>query len=270
VDLCHSDVELIIRLPQKVESLIATIFRNNTQVMSRAVSTAPEETADGYMYKIDVSPTSMGIHHASLLPFTVVWKYTVPGSSQSFTETSNLYLHNPTILTAGKDLENFVNRAYTDNGIDPSTLFTPIDVARHLRKGMDMFNSAIRPTNFNMTNAQGAVRQFWIQYATIDACRSQYLAEGMKAFDFAGQSVSLTVDRSQFWDSMANSIQSECDSFVKQLKDNLAKWGYTGGDGNIIGPLPGAVGAIGIALSPLTPLRQKYLTYMNFSNGQPS
>jgi hypothetical protein len=51
-----------------------------------------------------------------------------------------------------------------------------------------------------------------------EALRAQYLAEGVSAFDFSGQSVSLTVDRTQYLESEMGRIQAYLDTTLPQVK----------------------------------------------------
>lgn len=267
VDQIDSNTEIMLRTPAPAESINLRMYRNNEQLAEYNLTSSPEATADGYLYRVPVTPSSWDSVHASLVPLSAVWRYTLPGVDAPLVENSSLWMVNPSIMTAMKDVDAFVNRVYIDSGINPGTTFTPVDLVRHLRKGMDSFNSYIRPTNFTMVNAQGGIRQMWQMLSIIDACRTQYLVEGAKAFNFAGQAVTLDVDRTQFWDNVANQLQQEVDSNIKMLKDNLAKMGIVGGDGQVIGPRQGSIGAIGIALSPITPLRQGYYRYNNGAGG---
>lgn len=262
VDLYTESTTVQIILPFQASEVKLTVNRSNDAILNRVVTKDPLQTTQGWLYEVDLSPSDIPGNAASLEPLGLIWRYKENNTKPQSVENSSLYLVNSTIMSAMKDVESFVNRVYIESGITPGTIFTPVDLARHLRRGMDQFNTYIRPTNFTMTNAKGALRQLWIMNAIIDACRSMYLYEGMKQFDFQGQSVSLSVDRTQFWSQMAQEMQSENDTYIKQLKDNLAKWGIFGGDGNVVGPRPGAVGQIGISLSPLTPLRQSYYRYL--------
>jgi hypothetical protein len=267
VELFGTPSEASIRLPHVPRELAVELYVRNTKVAERLVTAQPVETSDGFLFVEQFDLMQMGGIGPSLVPINVVWRHREESAQPWTTETSSMWSVNPTILTAARDLEMFMNRAYIDSGIDPGTVFTQPDLLRHLRKGMDIFNSVVRPTNFTMTNAEGSIRQFWLAYSAVDGCRAQYLAEGMKTFNYGGSTVTLDVDRTTYWDSVASALQSETDQYVKPLKDNLAKWGVFGGDGSTPHPQVGSIGAIGISLSPITPLRQGYYRY--FGTGVP-
>jgi hypothetical protein len=103
-----------------------------------------------------------------------------------------------------------------------------------------------------MTDARGPIREFWLKFSEIMALRGQYLAEGEKVFNFQGQQIQLEVDRTPYYDSLANSLQQLLDNEAKAFKTMLIKRGILGGDGNAdpTAQRPGAAGAIGISITP--------------------
>jgi hypothetical protein len=215
-------------------------------------------STEGFLYEFPLDLPTLRGNQPSLTPLNLVWKYREAEDAVMRSEMSRLWTISPSILAASQEIESFLNRMLLDSGVTPGTMLTPTLLMHHLQKGRDAFNSYIRPTNFTMTNATAGIKQYWLMYAIVDACRTMYLLEGNKQFEFQGSSVSLSVDRSQYWSQIAQDIQGQNEQQVKLFKDNLAKWGWTGGDGNVTGPRPGAVGQVGVALSPLTPLRGTY------------
>jgi hypothetical protein len=123
---------------------------------------------------------------------------------------------------------------------------------------MDLFNNAYGVfTSFDMTNAMGGVREFWLLCAEKAALEAQYGLEAEKAFNFSGAAISLDVDRTGAIDSMISKIQNQLDQELKPLKQNLIIKGNTSGDGS--GPngngdfspaSRGAMGSVGIAITP--------------------
>jgi hypothetical protein len=108
-----------------------------------------------------------------------------------------------------------------------------------------------------MTNATGPVRNYWINMSEIEALRSQYMAESEAAFDFQGQAISLSIDRTQYYEALASAIEIQIQEPMRTLKQNLGKRGALAGDGNV-DPTQlrqGAIGTIGISLSPVSNLR---------------
>jgi len=123
-----------------------------------------------------------------------------------------------------------------------------------LRRGADEFNGAYGQfSSFTMTNALGVVREYWLLCAEKYALQAQYLAEGMKAFNFQGAAISLDVDRTGFLETMIGNIQTQLDNELKLVKQNLIIKGNTTGDGSVganAGALQiGAIGAVGLTIT---------------------
>ena len=169
-----------------------------------------------------------------------------------------MWLVLPSMFSAIEDVQATVSKARTTIDGAADMLFDPVTVMTWLRRGRDAFNAAGGIiTEFNMTNATGQVREFWLKYAEIAALRAQYLAEGEKAFNFSGQAISLDVDRTQYYEQLASNILADVQDSVGTLKKNLTLKGISGGDGNVAGALgggvPGAMGCVGIGLNAVSP-----------------
>jgi hypothetical protein len=157
--------------------------------------------------------------------------------------------------TAIRDLMSEINKARSSIRDRPT--FTAEDALLHLRLGGDNFNGFGDPTMFTFTNATGPVRAYWLGFSKISALRSQFMYEAESNFDFQGQSIQLTVQREQYYDSLAAAIENQIYDPAKQFKIILSKRGNTGGDGNV-NPLAfrnGSLGAVGITLSPVSRIR---------------
>jgi hypothetical protein len=216
------------------------------------------KTPDGYLCSayVDTSVLDGGypIFDSFLESSVVIWKYWNDARPSSiFRETARLFVVNASILSVTDDLRTLINRSHATIAHKQDILFTVPILLAFLRMGRDAFNGAYGVlTNFNMSNATGGIRQFWIWYSAIEALRSQYLAEGEKVFNFSGQAISLDIDRTSYYETLASSIQSRMDNECKPFKQNLIKKGIVSGDGNLdnIGLRIGAIGSIGINISP--------------------
>ena len=132
-------------------------------------------------------------------------------------------------------------------------LFDPVVILAGLRRGKDMFNAASgHLTDFDMTNATGGIREYWLRYSEVGMLLAQSLAEGEKAFNFQGSAITLDVDKAQVYQTMATEIQQRLDQDIKQFKQNLIKKGYVSGDGNMSGIASSgnSVSRIGVAMTP--------------------
>lgn len=242
---------LTLLLDNPATNVQCSIYQNNTMVALSIYSGTPTQLSQGYMYQISQSISSLP---PSVSPYSIIWSYTdIYGNSSS--ETSELYILTPSMTLVMDDIKKVINKARAAAG-DPITTFSPSELASYVRQGADTFNGTGQPTNFNMTNAVGPIRQYWMGFSEVVALKSQMLSEGIRAFNFSGQAISLDVDRSGVYENMANTIESSVMQSVILFKDVLAKRGLLGGDGNI-SPTAlsgGAIGSLGLALSPVSNL----------------
>ena len=262
IELHGALAQLYITLPVAYDFVGYQIFYGNyphdTTVTPVDVVGSQVAVANGYQYVADFDTSLITAPGAALVPYSIVWTYYNTATiANKIQEAANLYVITPSILAAARDLQAIVNKSRTTVDGMPDVAFKMLDLMTFLHMGMENFNAFAHPTNFTMTNALGAIRAYWIQFSAIVALRSQYLVEGVKAFDFSGQSVSLSVDKSSFYESLASSIEGQLAEPCRQLKLLLSKRGLTGGDGSA-NPLKlafGAIGAVGVTLSPVSNIR---------------
>lgn len=229
------------------------LYAQNTKLASMPIAN-PERVASGYFVAGTIDTTPLPV---ALTPYSVVWKF-YNSPSQTFRETAALWIVNPSIIQAMEDVKSKINKArQTLYGTEDSQ-FSSVEVLKWLRRGMDLFNNAYGVfTAFTMTNAMGGVREFWLLCAEKAALEAQYGMEAEKAFNFSGAAISLDVDRTSFIDNMISKIQSQLDQELKPLKQNLLIKGHKSGDGSgpngngdFSGASMGAMGAVGIAITP--------------------
>lgn len=217
-------------------------------------SYAPVRVAGGWMYTASIDTTPLTVQ--SVRPFTMIWRYCQSQyPAVAFSEQADFWVINPTISQSVSDVKAMVNKARTTLYGAPDLLFPAATILTWLRRGADMFNGFKGYfTNFTMTNAQGPIREYWLLCTELMALRSQYLAEGEKAFEFDGQAIQLRVDRTQYLDAAANQIQQRLADEMVNFKTQLINKGNTSGDGSQ-DPTQlqrGAMGTVGITISPAT------------------
>lgn len=251
VELVGDPAQVSLVLTQPYTDVAYEVFQGNIRLTTNPISVRlRQHTSSGWYYEAQIDTTSL---RAGLDPFAVSWKYsntTAPWAVNR--STSRLFVVNPSILIAVEDMKSMVSRAQTTMFQFPDVIFSPEIILSHLRTGRDDFNAAAGVlTQFDMSNATGAIRSFWLAYSYISVLRSQYIAEGEKAFDFQGQAISLNVDRTQYYQTLASDIASNLQNDVKPFKQNLLKKGMSGGDGDM-GKMntAGSVGALGLSVTP--------------------
>jgi hypothetical protein len=224
---------------------------NFTQVID------PKRTSDGWFY---TSFVNTALLTASTDPFVVSWKYfNAINPSRTFRETARMFVINGSIMNAIEDSRMMVNRAKATLFNFADMIFDTQTLMGFLRRGKDMFNGAGGfVTNFDMTDATGGVRDFWLGYSEAALLQAQALAEGEKAFDFQGQAIQLSVDRTQYYNQLAEAILSRLEAGVRSFKQNLAIKGISGGTGNVNQFSPGNVPKLGITIHPASQFGRYY------------
>lgn len=184
---------------------------------------------------------------ASLMPYAALW--TVDGSQ----EIAPLFVINPSIQMAMRELHDFANKNCSDWNTRELT-FTPEQLIAALYNGACLFNAAVIATNFTMTNAMGSLRTFWIQYSVVWLLQSQVLNGIETDFSYTNASITLDVDRASKYQQYADSLESQLADRMRPLKTAMSKRGNIDGDGsaNPLALRPGAIGHVGLSLSPVS------------------
>lgn len=245
---------LSIVTPKLYDNVSIQIFNGNAAMSPEVAVTEATRTANGFYYAATIDTTQFA---PSLIAYTVVWKYYDNDDRYSvFQESADLWIINPSIMSAIMDVRAKINKAQTTLYGHPDMLFPNTVIMTWLRRAMDAFNAAYGVfTSFTMVNALGPIREFWLLYAEMYSLQAQALAEGEKAFQFQGQAISLDVDRYQYYEGMADKIQTRLDNEFKAIKTVMIHRGQTSGDGsqNPLQLRAGAIGAVGITITPATP-----------------
>ena len=232
-------------LDKLYDNVVVELYAGN-KLLGGVKVTKFERVSSGYYYSATLDTSALAV---SLIPYTIQWSYgNTSNASQVFTETAQLWIVNQTIMSAVADMRRKISKAATTIYGVPDLIYTNETLLAWLRRGMDTFNFGGAPTAIDMTNAAGPIREYWLLCAEVAAIEAQYMAEGEKAFDFQGQAISLSVDRTGMLDAAASKIQSRLDSELKPFKQNLVIKGNTRGDGSA-DPSKlqrGAIGGVGV------------------------
>lgn len=251
VELKGVPANLSIVLSKPYDNVTLEIWSGGTQITPSVPITDFEVVSSGYVYAGVIDTNQLQV---SLVPYSVIWKYWASNNASVVNQTrTDLFIVNPSILGAVDDMKAKVNKARTTLYGRPDLLYPIPTCLTWLRRGGDAFNGAYGQfTNFNFTNALGIIREMWLLESELAAIQSQYLAEGEKAFSYQGAQISLEVDRTAYLEAAQNAIQSRLDNELPNIKRQLIVKGVTTGPGdtNPSALQPGAIGAVGITITP--------------------
>lgn len=180
----------------------------------------------GQLYAFDVGASQRLAMLESLDPYVVRWE-----KDGNFVGTSQAWVVNNNISVAQHEMQASMERALRYPGLLESA-FNSTDYLTFLKMGRDLFNSLAYITNFTMLGADGHMRRMWLICAQYEAAASRQLEEAIKAFDYSGQSTSLTVDISGAYEAYKSELSNLIEQTVKPYKKQLAIRGVNGGDGS--------------------------------------
>jgi hypothetical protein len=183
----------------------------------------------------------MTVTNAGALPFVISWKYTLNNIVEQ--EYHFLYVVNAKMMITVNSLRRTIDKARQQNP-NPVLQLTDMDLVEYVNQGIALLNAA-KPcvTSFNISSLPDVFFYPLINAAAYCALSAQYLAEGQAAFEFNGQSVSLSVDRTQYTDTALSRFTSYIED---QLPSTKRMWNRsTGGTGQ-------PVGSLGINFGPST------------------
>lgn len=226
---------LAFNVPQVVPGQTISVFRNNDLVQNLV----PTVTL---LYDGSASLSCSHSLSASMAPYLVMYAQNM----------FNLWVASPRMYAASIQVENFINKARTQQVI-PQLAYSQADLFYYLERGLNLFNM-FPPQVFNYTgvNMQGPLFEAHTICAQYYALAAQLQAEGSLQFDFSGQAITLNVDRTSSIESALGRVESLLNDKIPVLKRMLAKYGNNGGDGSSISRDPTAWGRLGISSGAMT------------------
>ncbi len=193
-----------------------------------------------YKYGAGVVDTQTG---STLGTGIVTWMITDPSGNESF-ELHPFYTITTRTMLFINGIRKLVDKIRLGD-VHQYLQFTMSDLAHGMNRGIDyVAQSPPLMTLFPLDQAPLSMADYIIKAGAVDIIQAQYLAEGMGAFDFQGLGVQLNVDRTQYLESMLNSLKGDLD----KLTDVKKKWlemGKPTGDVRVVGMRP--IGILGLS-----------------------
>jgi len=233
------DTEFDIMVPERVDTAAVptpwsgyfNFYADNLPVLASNVvvdnTTQKILNLHSTVFTLDVPPNQQPSLEAILLRMDII-----PPAAKRKTYNYKLWIVTPQIMLGVSHLEDFLNKARIED-IIPELQYTEGDLLSYLERGLYYFNRIEQTTAFSGTNMKGFMFDAWLICSSYYALCAQILAEGMLAFDFSGQSISLNVDRTPQLEAALGRLESQIAEYVKPLKKQLVGQGITTGDGSV-------------------------------------
>jgi hypothetical protein len=253
IEMQGDPAKLMLVLPEPVEQVSLSVYYRNDRKLGPVSAPLQSQSNDGNVYGVTINTATL---LPSLESYSTIWGYRNSVSTGDVAvqrEAGRLFIVTPSLLQAIEDMRIRVMKARTTLLHMDDVLFSPYTLLSWLRRGMDYFNGAGGYfTRFTMTNATGAVREYWLAFSEAAALEAQALGEAEKAFDFQGQAISLSRDVSEAYRTAAENIYNRYGNDLRLLKQNLARQGISGGDGDVENAGRGTAAKVGVLLTPIS------------------
>lgn len=184
------------------------LYRNDTLLATETASTNGMYS-DYYIYDASFDETNFTLTGE----YSVLWKF---GTSVFYQKVNIIAI---SIMAKLSDMRMYLDKVAKD--IDLYVGYRDSDLYFHLMKGQSIVNSLTPITDwtFQMINTQVTGASFGLDAAACwSALNAQYLAEGDSAFDYSGQPVTLTVDRTQYIESQLARMWDYLQGEFKEFK----------------------------------------------------
>jgi hypothetical protein len=215
-------------------------------------------TKDGrdYVYPVLIQPTYRQLVPTvqGVTPFLAYFNYTTPQHIQEV-EVQQVIITSSIMITLMENVRRQCDRIRNRDFI-PQLQVSQIDLANAVMMGYMMFNG-YPPSNNGVfwpshNNTPDQFLIFIQNCACIKLLQSLYLGEGMTAFNFAGQAVTLDMDRTQYIQAMISMLEEE-NSDARMAKNHYfrsggGRWGRLGSVGGAWGPTSNVI----YKISPLS------------------
>lgn len=215
-----TSIELSIPLPRRVMEVELQLFNQDNTIAFKAIPDQKGLYSDYYIYS-NVIPEGV---FKSGNDYLAVWVMKDMGSTCVFTQV----IHCASLWDMQRisDLRMYLDKV--SKSVESYQGYKDSELFFHLQKGAEYINSVKIPSNWNLVSYQTMHQlqpvMYWLlEAAKWSALRAQYLAEGDSSFDFSGQPVSLSVDRSQYIDGELSRIKDGLDNQLAALKNQIMK-----------------------------------------------
>ena len=217
ITLSFSPLLLNIPLPKEPDDISFKVYDQSNKLIYTGIPTGNGMYSESYIYEVTIPANTLSIGKQ----YAAVWTFDLG--------TQSVYVQKITVIDTLSLMKVSDMRMYLDKvckDIDLYVGYRDSDLIFHLNQGLNIINLISPITEWksidftNYTYLQSA-EYAWVQAACLSALKAQYLAEGDNAFDYSGQPLSLTVDRTQYIESEISRIQEFLSNEFKEFKKQL-------------------------------------------------
>ncbi len=215
ITLPFSPLLLSLPLPSEPDLISFSVYDISNTVMYGPVTPIGNGMySEMYIYDVTIPANTLGSGRS----YSAVWSFDIGASSVYVQKITVIDLLS---LMKVSDMRMYLDKVSKD--IDLYVGYRDSDLVFHLAQGLNIINlvspiTEWKTVDFANSTSMTPIEYVWVQAACLSALKAQYLAEGDNAFDYSGQPLSLTVDRTQYIESEISRIQEYLNNDFKEFK----------------------------------------------------
>jgi len=204
-----------------VISIVDPIANSETTIHDDSVDL--DRTVGGvriYKYDIDLSEK---FSNPGVVVRQLHWEVEFDDGEQE-REVHELYVITPIVLKFISDVRRKIDKGQTWN-LNPALRIHDWEIIAHLLYALDRINSLPATVTSWDLNTISSIKgnTHLIDLTCVEILRAQYLAEGMSAFNFSGQSTQLDSDRTQYIQGMIDQINTDLEEKIRKFKKGIVR-----------------------------------------------
>ena len=139
-------------------------------------------------------------------------------------EVHELYIITPIVLKYISDVRRKIDKGQVWN-LNPALNIHDWEIIAHLLYALDRINSLPATITGWDLNTIGSIKAntHLIDLTCVEILRAQYLAEGLSAFNFSGQSTQLDSDRTQYIQGMIDQLNTDLEEKIRKFKKGVVR-----------------------------------------------
>lgn len=214
-----------LNVPQPLTSFDVQVLSEDGTVLydsSNQTNIQPSTTfPDHYQYMWSIPARH---YHERMGSHWIQWNYVI-GNGATQIEIHPLWIAVPRAWRFLSRLKAELDKI-RDAESDPNLRWNDSELMQHIYNGLDRVNgSPPHYTYWNLSQLPPLLEYPTYIAAAVSALQARYLAEGMLAFEFTGQSSTLTIDRTQYISALMDNMNSWLDSNLTNYKRTTLRRG---------------------------------------------
>lgn len=197
------------------DSVLLTLQENSPQYSSYANAE--------YQYEVSIDISNIGVVVPGILARQIHWEL-VFVSGKKLREIHDYYTVTPSLMWYVNQTRLRLDKAQLWE-LSASLRLYDWEIIAHTANALDEINAMpATQTGWSLIAVPDEIRPYLLNLTCIHTLRSMYMAEGLSAFDFSGQSTQLSSDRTQYIQTMMDMFgYTEMEEKIRKVKKRIVR-----------------------------------------------